>query len=494
MQRLQQYFEDAFNSDYSSIWKSSPIKFDNEDIYELSYYRALGCFYKEDTQSLIDRRELLYSYLKADFNPNNTESAINRYRTRLPISSLINRVLKNTCSLYNSEPNRIFTENENLNNTINSYYSDYSIDSKFQDIHRQARLYGTLAVRPLWVNGELKIQVLTPDRFRVVTNENDFTKVEELLYPIGTENIGKVKFVSWTDKELKIYRDGKVESTEPNIYGKIPFAFIRFGYSNSFFTNGMFDNIEQQIYINKVRFLQQLGVTFQMNPILLAINMSRKNQPVVVTPDKVLTYDEVTEDVVMPHLDPVELNPQYSMAEEYISFLERRLLRNNGIPLSDIDGTDVVSGISRAIQRQELIEQRQSDMIIMRKFELDFANLLALITEKDPEFPIIFGELQFSIDYDEERLFLEPDVERLNDFDRMKSGLIDPLNYITKWGDFDANVNEEKIIKEFARRKELFTTLFGANEEKSIDNSENITVDEETNNNSANNTLNNLEI
>jgi hypothetical protein len=216
-----------------------------------------------------------------------------------------------------------------------------------------------------------------------------------------------------------------------------------------------------------------------MNPVLIAINMRNGNKPITVTPDKVLTYDEVTEDVVMPHLDPVELNPQYSMAEEYISFLERRLLRNNGIPLSDIDGTDVVSGISRAIQRQELIEQRQSDMVIMRKFELDFINILALITEKDPSLPLSFGDLTFSIDYDEERLFLEPDVERANDFDRMKNGLIDPLNYITKWGDFDTNINEEKIIKEFARRKELFNTLFASNEE--------------TNNNNANNTLNNLE-
>lgn len=479
MIRQQQYFEDAFNPDYSSIWKSSPIKFDYEEIYDLSYYRALGCFYNEDTQSLIDRRELLYNYLKADFNANNMESAINRYRSRLPITSLMNRILKNTCTLYNSEPNRIFTENENLNNTINSYYSNYSIDSKFQDIHRQARLYGTLAVRPMWVNGNLKIQVLTPDRFRVITNENDITKVEKLVYPIGTDNYSKIKFVVWTADEFQVYKDGKLETSEPNIYGEIPFAFIRFGYSNNFFTNGMFDNIEQQIYINKVRFLQQLGVTFQMNPIILAINMRNGNKPVTVTPDKVLTYDEVTEDVVMPHLDPVELNPQYSMAEEYISFLERRLLRNNGIPSSDIDGTDVVSGISRAIQRQELIEQRQSDMVVMRKFELDFINILALITEKDPLLPLEFGELSFSIDYDEERLFLEPDVERANDFERMKSGLIDPLNYITKWGDFDTNVNEDKIIKEFARRKELFNKLFTSNEEN--------------NNNNANNTLNNLE-
>ena len=109
-----------------------------------------------------------------------------------------------------------------------------------------------------------------------------------------------------------------------------------------------------------------------------------------------------------------------------------------------------------------------------------FINILALITEKDPLLPLEFGELSFSIDYDEERLFLEPDVERANDFERMKSGLIDPLNYITKWGDFDTNVNEDKIIKEFARRKELFNTLFSSNEE--------------TNNNNANKNFNEISV
>ena len=72
--------------------------------------------------------------------------------------------------------------------------------------------------------------------------------------------------------------------------------------------------------------------------------------------------------------------------------------------------------------------------------------------------------MEFAVDFEEERLFLEPEVEREADKARAKEGLLHPINYFQKWGDFDNNITEQSLIKEIKYRKELFITLFTNNE------------------------------
>ena len=469
--RLQQYYEQTFQYDYSAMWLNSPFKLDTNDIADLCYYRAIGCFYNQDEQSIIDRRELLFSYLRADFGELTNESALVRYRSRLPIHSMIPRVLRNICNAYNYEPRRIFSSNTATNERLNDLYSTANITSILQDIYAQGRLYGTIAVRPLWLNGKLKIQVLTPDKYYIETDEKDLTKAVSMYYPSYNEVTESYDYHYWNETEFRIYNSKKMIISEPNQYKQIPFVFLRFGYSEKFNTAGMFENIEKQLFINKLRFLQQLNVTFQGLPIGIAVNGQGKLKS--MTPDKIISVEDIREDdgKIPPSLEFVTPEQTYIALQEYIEMLEKNLLRENGIPQSQIDsGGGVVSGISRVIERQELIEKRQSDINVLADFERDLANMIVIATSIENKLLGNLGKLEFSIDYDEERMYLEPDIERVSDFQRMNQLLLSPINYIKKWGDFDTDITESDLIKEFENRKILLDKLFKNN---SLDNTSN---------------------
>jgi hypothetical protein len=63
----------------------------------------------------------------------------------------------------------------------------------------------------------------------------------------------------------------------------------------------------------------------------------------------------------------------------------------------------------------------------------------------------------------------------------MKQGLLHPVNFINKWGDFDSEISEQKLIVEIEQRKELFKLLFTEPIE-AVPNNEN-NVSEQTSNN-----------
>lgn len=462
------YYENAFYADYDSVWRFSPFGNTTDDIKNMSYYRAIGCFYQDDEQSLIDRRELLFNYLKADFDTTKTDSALVRYRYRLPIDSAITRILRNICTAYSSEARRNFGK---INDKLQEIYSESKIDAYLKDIYKQAKLYGLVAVRPIWVNNKLKLQVLTPDRFRVIANEKDPRQAEALVYPIYNAETQLYEFHYWDSEFYRVLNNKKIIiKEEPNKYGLIPFAFLRFGYSDGdslFYTSGMFQNIERQLLLNKVKFMQMLNLTFQGLPI--AVSTNSDGQLRTVTPDKVISIEGVdgSESTDLPpSLEFVSPPETYMTFEEFLKLRENKLLKDNGIPLSSIEASGTInSGISRMIERQELLEMRQDDLPILREFEKTLAEIITISTCSDgQDVSINIDSLEFAVDFEEERLFLEPEVEREADKARAKEGLLHPINYFQKWGDFDNNITEQSLIKEIKYRKELFNTLFTNNE------------------------------
>lgn len=452
---MAEYYENAFNAIHAEIWKGTKFK-DYDSLGSLSYYRALTCFYSDSRVAVKDRRELLYNYLKNEFDE---EKTIKRYRNVLPIRSSIKRILNNLCVAYSQLPERSFVQDAPKWMEL---YRDSGINTHFQEAYKLATLTGVVAVRPLIKNGELKVLIFTPDEFRV--EGDDLSKPDAVIYPEIVD--GKVVYRTWSDTEFYT-RDDKGNLIRDEYGGKnpyriMPFIFLRTAFSQGeFWTPGLFDLAETQLQLNRLKFIAHLDVAYNGLPIKIATNIPADYLKLGI--DSVIEVsDVVVSDVGQkerPDLKFIKPSPQYSAIEEHKQILLKEMMSEHGLPPSLISGdtASIVSGVSRLIERQELIDRRNSDLPRLKRFEQEFANIVSIVLEKDL---MIQLDPEMSVDFAEESILTDPASEFELDTKLAQNGLTDPLNYLQKWGGLDSNVTKDDAIRIVQERKQIYSDMF----------------------------------
>jgi len=136
------------------------------------------------------------------------------------------------------------------------------------------------------------------------------------------------------------------------------------------------------------------------------------------------------------------------------------LQHEQGIPASQTGSEQETppSGISRVIERQELIESRYADQKVLHDFEQDLVTLVLHIATRDGvEVPAYTtDDVSVSITYSEEQLFIEPTDEFEFDTSRKDSELIPLRAYFEKWGTgFTSEMKDNEFIEELTKQVEM---------------------------------------
>lgn len=468
-----EYYENAFVSTFHQIWDGTI--YDNAtDLTDLAFYRALTCFLGNNRIDMYDRRQLLYFYLAhgGEFNAQDGDSLLNQYRGKLPIDDNVHYILQNICTLYNQAPRRDFGKAEDKMQEI---YDKATIDSQMRYLQQIAEVVKVLAVSIVIKDNDYRLIYLTPDKFRIETDPNNSFKVTKFTYTDWDTARAVIVYNEWTADKYSIYsmnikRDilnrrtlvKEVVTETDNVYGIIPFVFLRLTNGSSFIEGGRLDLIEKQLELNKLKFLSNLDATFNGSPMKLAINMSGKANK--ISPNRIFEFEGVKVGEGFnqaPSLELISNDPQYENLEDFRSNKLKQMLREENLPASLINEiTADISGISRAIERVPLKEKRESEINKFIRFEKELAELIRVIANTDIYLETSqIPEIDFKIDYEEEGLYLEPSLERDFDLNKMKNYELHPLNYYSKWGDFDTNLSEDELINEIQIRKELLTKL-----------------------------------
>lgn len=454
------YYELAFSDTYKDMWKGIvTIANDNEAINDLAFYRALTCWFETDKYAIQDRRTLLFQYARAEFKTDNADDTLNRYAQRLPIRSRVRRVLRNVCSLYTEEPHRTFSENESLNEEMLELYGNNKINSELHSMHQLAKLTGIVAVRPYFHNERLKLQTLSLDACRIRVDNGDFVAV---TYPRIAEVKGKreLQYVTWSDEERIVQNvKGDVVESEENTYARLPFVFLRFG--NGKYGEPLFDMIESQLDANKTRLLARINLTYTGLAVWLGINLGKED--IVVSPDHLLAFDGVKEGEGLPMpptLESISPDAQFEEIDNFADSIERSLQHEQGIPPSMTSESQETppSGIARIIERQELIEFRYNDQMIMRDFEQDLAEMIAHVASIDGHLKSTINEdsIDVAVTYAEEKTYVEPTDEFEFDMKRSTEGLMPLRNYFEKWGvNLDSEMSDDDFIAKLQAQEEM---------------------------------------
>jgi hypothetical protein len=463
------YYYDAFSPDFSFYWGTT--KFGSE-VKELCFYRTLTCFYREAMDDVEDRRRLLFYYLRHEFSSENADDAVMRLAHQLPIDSFVPKALNNLCLAYKQPPTRMWGAGDDADAYSEDFaavYEEMNFDREAQDLYRLAKLCNVVKVRP-WVHtatGAMKLQVLTPDLYRVATDEDG----EEIELWHQTEHNGEAAHRVWTLTETYIAdNEGKpVRGTEQqNHYGRIPYATLRMQslVPGDPYGGGMFSLVEANLVANKKEFAAAVGMTMNAFGVWVAINAEMTEGGGAITPDKLIIADGVKGDdnsFIPPHVEHVVGNAMFGAVREDKRQGMKDALRSAGLPSSLIEenvGTPP-SGVARVMERQELLEQRDADKLTLAVFERDFADLVALVTNKDGyEIPLP-EEFDFQVDYAEERIYQEPAVEYAYIREKAKNGDISLVEYAALVMGID-EPDEERVVELIAERRELWKTAQGS--------------------------------
>jgi len=477
-----EYYVDAFKTEFESLWAGTEFSRSDIDMNRMCYYRALNCYFGSEQADIIDRRNLMFYYLKNIYGIDRQTSTLNKHRSILPVDSIVARTLKRVCKLYDQKPDRIFG-NGTAQDIMADIYNDAKIDRILMDGYLLAKLNGIVGMMPYFVNGELHIRTFTPDQFSIKQKEGSLFDVSEFWYPVYNMNEKAFIFRVWTDEERIEYKYEKntysagtaikILSREPNPYGRIPVVFWRLGGGKGFFSGGLFEMVETNIKINKLSWQADLQVDYNSSPTRLATNIPESEITGAV--DEIIALKNVGKadyELAAPDLRYISPSPLFDAIDEYKRDRKFELQRDLGVPASLIEGdSNPPSGISRLLEMQEPLEMKFEDLPASEKFEEQLADIIRIVSNIDNGTNI--GELTFHIDYPDEALVIEPDVEYQMDKEKVKDLNMDALAFLKKWGSINdgADINEAKRIIDERRSNYEVLGLFGiaAEEEEVVD-------------------------
>lgn len=486
-------YYDAFVTEMTAIWGFT--QFANE-IENLTYYKALSSFLKNNEIGAYERRELLYAMMKPNFSYNESNDLINKMFGVMPTDNLyVSRVLRNICNIYTQAPQREI-EGKNADKLL-TYLDECRFDYVMQKVHRAVKLCGEIAVRPRFRHNKLELVYLTPELYRYKTdtygNMTEFwvhyqtydkNNVVIDRFHYWDKDVYKVKDLSGQDVEFK-YKIGdeeKVYKQLVNPLGKIPYELITID-------NNQLDDIavdsfdlwelcRGQLYCNKLDMMVDENLTYNGFSVWLAINCSVPGKDFVLGPSRIIdakhTKDNQDSDIP-PDLRSINPQQQYSEIEELKLKKIKQILKNMGLPSTVIEDKPglggAISGIAMKIDRKELEEYRQEDLIIMKIKELAIIKLIMEVVNKDiasPN-PMLFDTFEkytININYAELETFAEPKDEYEFYTNKFNDGLISPKDYVVFLTGNDTIKTDEQAIDFIKKNKDYLKQIKGVQDDE----------------------------
>ncbi len=245
-------------------------------------------------------------------------------------------------------------------------------ESVMKTVNRMVNLCRTVLVKPSFRNGQLKLDIMTPNSFDVIVSDDDPTHAEAIFYARETNSDGLPKKIVhlWDEKNYyRISSDGElipIPNNPKNInpYGVLP--FVRFTDDipiDDFFVRGGDDLIVAQDNINIK--LTQLNYIVKMQSFSVPVLVGyRGPERITISPGKpvVIPLGGIGEQG-SPDFRFESPNPQI---KELITLLEHeivRIFRVYGISSADfsLQGS-VKSGFALVMENMKLLEARENQL------------------------------------------------------------------------------------------------------------------------------------
>lgn len=460
------FYYSAFVSQETDVWGRTKFA---RDIMELTYFHALTCWLRDDTDAEQDRRELLRAFLIPQFGIDDPDDTINQMFSVLPSdNSYIVRTLRNMCYIYNIAPTRQFltndVENTDATELLNEILDGMKYDRQMQRIYRVCKFVNECAVRPVKRAGKYELEILTPDLYRLT--RDDYGAIKEMYIPFACVVNGKPeqRFHVWTPDVYKVadvtgqfveftYNINDVIETGgasgiTNPYGRIPYEFLELNDAK-IYGGSMFELLKAQLTANKLDLLMDENVTFNGFSMFVGTNLTDDpNATLKLSPRRVFNVVKALnnqDDPIPPSLDVVSPPSQYDQIQTFKDLKMKSYLKNMGLPTSMVESDNgAVSGVAILRERQELTDVQNEDKSLLIKFENDLINLIIdcyNIENSDANIDAV----DVMINYNDVETLMEPNLLFETERAKFEFGVITAREFLANFTDRKFETDEQAV-------------------------------------------------
>jgi len=298
------------------------------------------------------------------------------------------------------------------------------LGAKWKLANRYSKLLGLVALRPVWRNGALDIDLVTPDILDVTVGDSpeDMRSFMVTHYPeTGLQE--ELTYSVWTPEAFKRldYRGHEVE-VDTNPYGTIPYQTVWNRVpTDSFWTPGAADLVTIQEAFNEK--LTDLLYVLRMQGFGVGYVKGMKGEISSVDPG---TFFNLPID---GELGFAATNAPLNESLEVLDFLLKQAAVSNGLPASSLttDPSDE-SGVAKVAGNIELEEMRRDDVELFRAYERRLFRLIKTVWNYHNPGRKFSEKAELMIDFYDQKPTVAPDKQAATWDQLLTMGVISPVD------------------------------------------------------------------
>ncbi|MFA6009422.1 MAG: hypothetical protein WC799_05515 [Desulfobacteraceae bacterium] len=299
--------------------------------------------------------------------------------------NIVRKVIDNLSMVYFKPAKRTVNGTERDTELFNQIAKDSALDMTMKQASKFTKLHKTILLRVVWRNGNLEIDILTPDILDVVIGDSprDLRKIMVTNWPESGKT-SDVTYSLWTaDTFQRLDWIGAVIEEEPNPYKTLPFVPCWDSLPiESFWVKGGGDLISAQDAINEK--LTDLMYIIRQQGFGIGYIKSGNHGPAGIGTLETVKASPGTF-VILP-TDPnaeigfVSPNAPIKEVWETIQAIIQQTAIANGLSAHSLTAEPVnESGISKIVSNNELMEKRQDDVDLWRRYEARLFEICKLV-------------------------------------------------------------------------------------------------------------------
>jgi len=299
--------------------------------------------------------------------------------------NIVRKVIDALAMVYCKPAKRAVIGTERDQQLFDAIAKGAALDMTLKQASKYTKLHKTALLRAVWRNGKLEIDILTPDLLDVTTGDSprDLQKVMVTNWP-DSGRAEDVTYSLWSaDTFQRLDWRGNVIETMPNPYGVLPFVPCWDSLPiDSFWVPGGQDLISAQDAINEK--LTDLMYIIRSQGFGVGFIKSGDHGP-----SGIGALDTVKAApgsfVVLPTDPNAEIgfvSPDAPIKEvwETIQAIIQQTAIANGLSAHSLTAQPVSeSGISKIVSNNELMEKRQDDIDLWRRYEARLFEVVKLV-------------------------------------------------------------------------------------------------------------------
>jgi len=441
----------------SLVMAFANMKLESEDT-RIRIYKDFTALYDQDYPEVC---RILYNfYLDKPFSADTLD--------RMPIhyDDIIEKVIqRKTAGLISKQPSIELVKETEADTKelfdLKTFLEETNLFDVIQDALQKAEYYNTVILQPVYREGRIQIDVITPDEC-IVRTAKDYLRIKEISVARTDEN-GEIYASYWSkDNHYIIRTDGEPEAPEdnPNMinpYGLLPFVVFRRRTGKDFWGEPNWALFHEELSYLMSKNDTLMGEYYQKFPLVFGVNYELGNN-VTFSPGEYINANNVSSNIQSPpNIQTLNYGTDWANIRENAKARLQQFYINQGLPASSFSSDkQSLSGDAKEMDEKELEESRdrkRTSILKMVKELLDITRTVWNYRKEGEDLPE--NGYKFKVQLNDQNITKSPaDIKAEREMQKAY-GIADEIDFIMA----DLELTEEEAIEHFKKRKERMNMI-----------------------------------